>query len=332
MTEQELIPDNAFIKFAVESLSLQLRATTKEADGVKLAEDPEYLHRMRVASRRLRTRLALFKDCLPDGKAMMFRKKARSLTRALGEARDADVQMIHLHEFMDSLENNRQKEGIKRLLLRLSQKRSALQSGVVRAVKRMEEGKVLSEMEELFRSILGGFAFDKNISESDYAFRLASKEIRKLLGELFSFEMYITDPSRSTELHQMRIAAKHLRYAMESFEPLFKVKLKKPIKTAKVLQELLGDIHDCDVWACLIPAFIEDETAKAYEYSGHSRIISRLKTGIKLLEKNRTEFRLKRYEEFIKTWESSIEVWKSLSDFLTSQNKDEEPVPQGDEQ
>ena len=311
-------PDRAFIKFSIESLAAQLQAIMREAEGVKLAEDPEFLHRMRVASRRLRTRLKLFADCLPESKALLYRKRVRSLTRALGEARDCDVQIIYITEFMESLETRRQKEGLRRLLLRLTQKREGIQSAVIKAVTRMEDGRILTEMQELFRTVLGAMAFDKPEKPGNYAFMLASCEIKDLLGDLFGFEMYIKEPARSTELHQMRIAAKHLRYAMESFEPLFKTRLKKPIKAAKAIQEILGDIHDCDVWTHFLPVFLEDEAEKAIEYSGNVRIIPRLKTGITRLEKDRSEFREKRYVEFLKVWEESLPVWQTLSDFLNS--------------
>jgi CHAD domain-containing protein len=312
------IPDRTFVKFSIETLAAQLQAIMREAEGVKLGQDAEFLHRMRVASRRLRTRLKLFAECLPEQKASMYRKRVRSLTRALGEARDCDVQIIHIREFMDSLETRRQKEGIRRLLLRLTQKRESLQSAVVKAVIRMEDGRIFSEMQELFRTILGTMAFDKPSKPGGYAFMLASREIKALLGELFGFEMYIREPSRSAELHQMRIAAKHLRYAMESFEPLFKIRLKKPVKAAKAIQEILGDIHDCDVWAYFLPVFLEDEVEKAIVYSGNVRIIPRLKTGINRLEKERAEFRKKRYDEFLKVWEESLPVWQTLSDFLNT--------------
>jgi CHAD domain-containing protein len=311
-------PDRAFVKFSIESLAAQLQAIMREAGGTRLGQDAEFLHRMRVASRRLRTRLRLFSECLPDSKASMYRKRVRSLTRALGEARDCDVQIIYIMEFMESLETRRQKEGIKRLLLRLTQKRERLQSAVVKAVTRMEDGRIFTEMQELFRAILGTMAFDKPAETGGYAFMLASREIKALLGELFGFEMYIREPSRSVELHQMRIAAKHLRYAMESFEPLFRTRLKKPIKAAKAIQEMLGDIHDCDVWAHFLPVFLEDESERAIEYSGNIRIIPRLKTGIMRLEKDRAEFRNKRYDEFLKAWEDSLPVWQTLSDFLNS--------------
>lgn len=66
-------------------------------------EDPEFIHRMRVASRRLRTALSVFGDCLPCKKTDKFRKKIRRLSGILGEARDRDVQAGFLKEFFKGL-------------------------------------------------------------------------------------------------------------------------------------------------------------------------------------------------------------------------------------
>jgi CHAD domain-containing protein len=49
------------------------------------------------------------------------------------------------------------------------------------------------------------------------------------------------DPSQVKALHDLRIAAKRLRYLLELTGP------PAPVKQLKRLQDLLGDIHDCDV-------------------------------------------------------------------------------------
>jgi CHAD domain-containing protein len=68
------------------------------------------------------------------------------------------------------------------------------------------------------------------------------------LDELCSFVPRALDPSRVRELHDMRIAAKRLRYILEvGAEPCFGPYAKVAIKRAKELQDLLGEIHDCDV-------------------------------------------------------------------------------------
>jgi CHAD domain-containing protein len=55
-------------RFAAERLRPLIRAFSQEIGGVKEGEDSEYIHRMRVASRRLRAALPLFDTCFPDKK------------------------------------------------------------------------------------------------------------------------------------------------------------------------------------------------------------------------------------------------------------------------
>ncbi|HEX8745036.1 MAG TPA: CHAD domain-containing protein [Thermoleophilaceae bacterium] len=66
------------------------------------------------------------------------------------------------------------------------------------------------------------------------------------LDELHSFEHAVHDPDAVEELHDMRIAAKRLRYVLEMSEPVLGPPAAKGAKQAKKLQDILGDIHDCD--------------------------------------------------------------------------------------
>jgi CHAD domain-containing protein len=232
------------VTFGAEALLSQLHDLVKEIEGVRRAEDPEYVHRMRVASRRLRTRLALFAQCLPDRKADRYRKMIRKVTRALGEARDTDVQMIFLQDFLDQVEDRRHQHGIKRLLLRLSQRRQKVQKKVLGALDETEKSGVLPEMQKTFYALLSADTPGEGLPSP---YELARTEIFGRLTEVLEFESFMRDPGNVDQLHQMRIAAKHLRYSMEAFAPLYPSKLRKPIKTIKSVQEMLGDIHDCDV-------------------------------------------------------------------------------------
>ena len=68
------------------------------------------------------------------------------------------------------------------------------------------------------------------------------------LDELCSFVPKALDPARVKALHDMRIAAKRLRYILEvAAEPCFGLYAQTAIKRTKDLQDLLGELHDCDV-------------------------------------------------------------------------------------
>jgi hypothetical protein len=79
----------------------------------------------------------------------------------------------------------------------------------------------------------------------------AADEVAKIvavrLDELCSFMPAARDPAAVHTLHDMRIAAKRLRYALELFAPAFGAYAADAAKQAKKLQDVLGEIHDCDV-------------------------------------------------------------------------------------
>jgi hypothetical protein len=77
------------------------------------------------------------------------------------------------------------------------------------------------------------------------------------LDELVSFTPRVFDPDEVQALHDMRIAAKRLRYILELFAPRLGDEATRAAKAAKKLQDLLGEIHDCDVNVPLVEAHVE---------------------------------------------------------------------------
>ncbi len=75
----------------------------------------------------------------------------------------------------------------------------------------------------------------------------AERIVRVRLDELCSFMPRAADPAEVVALHDMRIAAKRLRYILEVTGPCFGSYARTAVKMTKDLQDLLGEIHDCDV-------------------------------------------------------------------------------------
>jgi hypothetical protein len=74
----------------------------------------------------------------------------------------------------------------------------------------------------------------------------AERIVRARLDELYSFTPKALNPKRVKTLHNMRIAAKRLRYVLEVTSFCFGPYASTATKRAKDLQDLLGEIHDCD--------------------------------------------------------------------------------------
>ena len=94
------------------------------------------------------------------------------------------------------------------------------------------------------------------------------------IGEVYANEWAITDPARVTELHDMRIACKRLRYLLEIFDVAFTADLTPHVETIRELQDLLGDIHDCDVQVPMLQthlAWLEERETEALSALAEAR-------------------------------------------------------------
>jgi hypothetical protein len=98
----------------------------------------------------------------------------------------------------------------------------------------------------------------------------AEKIVLVRLDELCSFMPAAADPRKVKALHDMRIAAKRLRYILEVTGPVFGAYAKTAVRLTKDLQDLLGEIHDCDVQLPEVAAFLEELVAEDAVAAGAS--------------------------------------------------------------
>jgi CHAD domain-containing protein len=75
----------------------------------------------------------------------------------------------------------------------------------------------------------------------------AARIVSVRLDELQGFADPALAPDASKAQHDMRIAAKRLRYVLEVFAPCLGEEAEVARRAAKRLQSVLGDLHDCDL-------------------------------------------------------------------------------------
>ncbi len=279
-------PDDCTCQYGAAIILQNLDSLLIEVEGVLLGEDIEYIHRMRVSSRRLRAAIPVFKDCFPPKNVRLWQKNIRNITRALGEARDRDVQLDLLNGYLQKDIDPKIKFGIRRLSLRLSQHRKALQNDVNQSILDFNESGVAENIKKIIIPLA-----ELNGTNYPYTFalyKIAADTIREALDQLISHEAYIFDPANILELHQMRISAKKLRYSLEIFSSLYADQLKPYIQNTKKCQDQLGEIHDCDVWLDFIPAFIEEERERIIAYFGNEGPFNRVLLGINYFHDDRS--------------------------------------------
>lgn len=308
-----------------------LQATAEKINRRKNIED---IHDIRVTSRRIRTCLTIFEDYFPSKKLKTWSKVIKGITNTYGAVRDLDVQIELLERIYGQVNDPKIKSGLRRIRLRLKQQRGKRQEETKKVTQVVIESPTLAELKDWCEK-------NMNLAESDYQHnpalhQLGYKNIQHHLDEFLFFEVFIFDPSRVKELHQMRIAAKRLRYSLEVFSDLYSHKSDFALDIARQSQEYLGQIHDADVWISFLPEFMEREQNKIHSFYGYGSPFSRLKPGIEYLVKNRQEERRKLYKKFLKDWQKwkMNETWLNLRKviFLTSFEENEPDPHQANDQ
>lgn len=289
-----------------------LASLEAQIEGVKSARDIEAIHQMRVASRRMRSALAIFDPCFRKATIKSILKDVRGVTSALGEARDLDVHLDYLKGIAPNYSSARLAPGIRRLVLRLTQKRQEIQGHVMQAMDKFVKDDVVGAITDWSAPLLANTQAVYLYSPALY--HLGFDVITERLNELESREEVVRDPNEVAELHAMRISAKRLRYTLEAFEDLYGDQLKPFLTEVKQIQEILGNVHDLDVWIAMIPAFIEEEKARIVGYYGHAGPLKRLLPGLEAFRQTQIEKRGQTYEEFIKEWDTqkAENVWDRL--------------------
>ncbi|MEI7434136.1 MAG: CHAD domain-containing protein [Methanomicrobiales archaeon] len=319
--------------YGANQLVPKIDALTAETNGVKEAEDIECIHRMRVASRRLRAAMPLFALCFPGKKYDAWLEEVRQITRVLGEARDIDVQVAFLKKFRKRTIAHQKSlagvvsspgtplvPGIDYLLAGLKNRRVLLQQDVIASVERLEKRQDLSAMRGMAQSLIDRSGTGRKKASVSGIPPVAADHIVRQLDALLSFSPWVHHPDAIAEHHAMRIATKKLRYTMEVYAQVYRLGLRKPAGRVTQLQEILGNLHDCDVWIDRVTRILLKERSRLRPVTESNRPSSIEITGLKLFLANREKERTALYRKFVRYWETIVRsgTWNDLRQVLVT--------------
>jgi putative phosphoesterase len=300
MTECDVGKDPGFGSLCVSSLRLHLAALQKEMEGVLRDDDPENVHRMRVASRRVRADLDVFEQIFPKKKYARWKKDVRGLTRMLGSARDADVQIGYLEQLLKGQHSEAAGKGLEALLGHKRAYRSSLQPPLAGSIGKLKEDLTIESLTEQLTIIEEsvpkeiGVRTRENLSQS-------MEHVQKRVEEVLGFAKYVDRPLAMAEHHAMRIASKRLRYTLEIFQQLYDDGLKEEISEIKRFQDVLGKMHDCDVWINEIQAVLRDKAwSDSTPIDGPG--MKALQPGLRFVLDDCNERKTSLYQEFVLIW------------------------------
>jgi CHAD domain-containing protein len=216
-----------------EMLEVQRVALLTHDPGVRVGEDPENLHRHRVAARRTRAFLRTARKHLDPGWRRPLNEALKQLGEATGPVRDLDVALAHVRPELEGLDETDQHA--KALLLeRLEEELERHRRGLLEALDSHE-----------YRFVLSRLRFPPRLADGvddvplDALAKTEFRRLAKLVGRLGK------EPAEG-DAHRLRIALKRARYAAELAAPKGSGRTRF-LADARVLQDLLGEHQDAVV-------------------------------------------------------------------------------------
>jgi CHAD domain-containing protein len=212
--------------------------------------DPEGVHSMRVASRRLRSLLRDFTPYLHKRRLGGGLKQIRHLADTLGEVRDHDVAIMALEELKTIAP-----PGLSGAFNQFIETRAGVREQARKELTAAIETAELKHLETKFVAALDEAIAvanrPKKHAHDKPPLTFAEMSRTVILDRLKEFEKRsegLFKPLDVDALHDMRIAVKRLRYALELFSKCWPRTVAAQAKRAARLQGALGELHDCDVW------------------------------------------------------------------------------------
>jgi len=233
-----------YVGYVKKDTGIYIRNIRHHYNGLSGRGIVEHLHQIRVNARRLRNALSIHKKIFPARQLQQWDKSIRRAVEASSQARDLDVYLRFLNVYARKPRGIPERRVLAAFIAALEKKRERLQPRVIRDLNDFNRRNTLEDIARSLRHPIAG----KKDNDPQKIYKVARKKLLRRVKELLVFEPFVRRPRRIRELHQMRIAAKHLRYTLEGFAPLYGPRLSLFIGRVLSFHRQLGDIHDYDVW------------------------------------------------------------------------------------
>jgi CHAD domain-containing protein len=227
--------------------------------GVRVGEDIEAVHDMRVATRRMRSGIRLFEPFFKPGRLSAYNASLKRIAGSLGEVRDLDV-------FMDKAQKYAQKSPDVDLAPLFAEWQKRLEIARERLMHRLDSREFARFNEEFHKFLTTPGKGARALPDPEDREPVEARHVfpRMLYGLYEQVRVYddLVDSREVTTLHALRIELKRLRYALEFFEEILGPEGRAVIKEVKVLQDHLGDMNDAEVAVMILRDFVDEEDRK----------------------------------------------------------------------
>jgi CHAD domain-containing protein len=218
----------------------QFQEFLSRVPGSRLGENPEEVHRIRVAARRLRAAMSLFRDYIP-GEVQRLRAELGWAARVLGAVRDLDVQLERAREWHH--ENSAlDAHALRSLETLLIEQRHSARERALRAMNSARFERMLDDLTALLQAGPQAAMLAYKPARNEMPLLILKRYVKVRAGG-----DAIDADSPAEELHALRIQCKRLRYALEFATVLYGKPARDFLPRLVALQDVLGEHQDAYV-------------------------------------------------------------------------------------
>ena len=237
----------------------QLNRMVAHERGARDGRDIEELHDMRVAVRRMRAALRVFSPYLDKRAYKPFRRALRRTGRILGTVRDLDVFREKAQQYLDALPDERRSE-LDPLLAAWQTAHEAAREGMLALLDSKAHVQFRKEFARFLATPGAGAPAAASASAAPLPQRVREAVPLLAVAGYAAIRAYAGrvegKDTPLARLHQLRIAAKGLRYTLEFFREILPADVEVLIDRIKGLQEHLGNLQDAVVTCGILRDFL----------------------------------------------------------------------------
>jgi len=245
---------------AVQKILLyQMHRFQEQLPGVQRDIDTEFVHQARVATRRMRSALRLFRDAIPEGTAAYLRGELKWLGRLFGGVRDLDVFLLNQSRFKQQIERfpAKKKQAFENWI---EKRRRAPLKALWRALESPRYKRFERRMMQFFERPL------PLRPRAPLAMRPVREVAPVIITEKFNAVIEqghaLLADSKLKQYHLLRIQMKRLRYACEFMAPAYDGRLDSFVERTVEIQDCLGELQDTVFTRKFINGLLEDWKGK----------------------------------------------------------------------
>jgi len=227
-------------------IQTQLERLQELEGDARVGADPESIHKLRVAVRRLRSAMRLLRPYYSAKKLQQLRAPLDMVAAPLGEVRDLDVALEPLRAYLGTLPEERRR-ALDPLVWDWTQRRRLAQRSVTEFLDHADYRRGLAQ--------LRSFACADAAARGGRVCDSLPAMLWTHYGAVRRFEPSMQDAPLLV-LHELRIEVKRLRYLLEFFEDILEDGVTGLIKQLADFQGKLGDLHDAGTRGDLVASYV----------------------------------------------------------------------------